>query len=697
MKKSTLLAGLALIAGCGFANAALEEINGLKISNPETNEYQYYRLSNMRSQRLSYLTQEVYGPEGADAEALFTDTGQGRKLPEIRPDGETTATLFTGDNIYAGLTNYNSNWLIAFSDYDKVVDPATRFWYFTKGTKAGSVEIHNAVIDGGLGTRQVSNSMAFSAEADNYYVINVYETLTTDPGFTDVDGESIENYLTDEQLHAAFGLMAENDINGTSGLDVNNFIVASLEFPNPDYVEGEVEEGDDIPETLWYGFAGAKKCWSPIKDAGKKNGIMNNGSLWFVQEATEAEAEAAKVAYAEVIRQSYKDDATKAIQDAYAEVATQLGAFKNLPTLLTDQTSLDALIAQAQNPTVNVDAVVDLASKDKAIADGNTQAQKLLAQASALIGSGAVVTFQQQFAVRDFAAWIEMIDSEDEETMLDIEQTSALGNAYLSAGMESQFQNGEQGWTNGGYPGIGNKLTADADCQWELVPVAGTRYFNLYNKAKNCYIGAFDRQAMFDAAKAYCEENEIEFEGYNVTEDEDGNEVVEQKNLNSFNFSWPTVTEQAKAGNFMLQPCPGVDDQAGLSDPETATIETLGDYPYLAGGADATLEGLYNTDVTNNVRLTAVTVDEEGNEVWNYIHRARKSDQYALLNWSAAANRWYNESNIFKINVLQEGGIQNIEAAPAAKVQGIYDLQGRRVAKANKGLYIINGVKTIVK
>lgn len=42
-------------------------------------------------------------------------------------------------------------------------------------------------------------------------------------------------------------------------------------------------------------------------------------------------------------------------------------------------------------------------------------------------------------------------------------------------------------------------------------------------------------------------------------------------------------------------------------------------------------------------------------------------------------------------------GIDNIEAAPATKDAKIYDLSGRRVSNAQKGLYIINGKKVLVK
>jgi hypothetical protein len=45
----------------------------------------------------------------------------------------------------------------------------------------------------------------------------------------------------------------------------------------------------------------------------------------------------------------------------------------------------------------------------------------------------------------------------------------------------------------------------------------------------------------------------------------------------------------------------------------------------------------------------------------------------------------------------ESSAINEINAANAAAAEGIYDLQGRRVARAAHGIYIINGQKTIVK
>ncbi len=49
------------------------------------------------------------------------------------------------------------------------------------------------------------------------------------------------------------------------------------------------------------------------------------------------------------------------------------------------------------------------------------------------------------------------------------------------------------------------------------------------------------------------------------------------------------------------------------------------------------------------------------------------------------------------IDASETTGIKEVESAAAAKANAIYDLQGRRVSNASKGIFIINGVKTLVK
>lgn len=57
-----------------------------------------------------------------------------------------------------------------------------------------------------------------------------------------------------------------------------------------------------------------------------------------------------------------------------------------------------------------------------------------------------------------------------------------------------------------------------------------------------------------------------------------------------------------------------------------------------------------------------------------------------------------SKSNAFAIDTDDDiTGINSVEISSEKKTEVIYDLQGRRVANATKGLYIINGKKVLVK
>lgn len=59
-------------------------------------------------------------------------------------------------------------------------------------------------------------------------------------------------------------------------------------------------------------------------------------------------------------------------------------------------------------------------------------------------------------------------------------------------------------------------------------------------------------------------------------------------------------------------------------------------------------------------------------------------------------NKWFY---IFNVNLIGEeiyNGISEVKAQPSMQ-NVIYDLSGRRVKQASKGLYIINGKKYLIK
>lgn len=696
MKKSTLLLGLAVMAGFGCAMAQdaqePEMIRGIKITPDDAapEARYYYSISNMRIQRLNYSTGDVAGfneeTGSADWEDIYMNDGGLKQvpLPLFLPDGypadwmdgdlledyegeEYTLTPQPYEYPNMGLATLNGKFWLAFSAQKEVMNPNTIYWYFTKGTGSSNVRIHNAVLDGTVDRNQSSvtdiagatrGATGFSSTENNYYVVNLKEQLIEEFG----EGAMA---LTDQQMDEAFALSKTSTIEpgGRNCMDVNNYIIYTREenrknADGSDYLaETEDEEGNlvEAPVTLRYGFASAKAAeWSPLTSNGSNdNHLYNNGSLFFVSEQPAADALAAIEAYKQVVIDTYKEGAIEGAKAAYVNVTGLLKGWLNVPALWKDQTTLNAIIAECESyDGGNAESVVDLATQEAYIAAAVARANQKLVKAAGLVGTGAVVTFQNQLALRDVA---------DAEDLADEYQ---LGNAYISADMDAYYNNSGMNLTEE-YKGIGPVLEANDNCKWELIPVAGTTNFYLYNAATETYIRKYT--GMIDLAGGV----DMVGEGAN-------------------NFTWATTSDVNEAAPFTFVGCADVDEQNPLSEEDQIIVE----------------DWEISTDVTNNVYLRSTivetTVNEETGEttentVDTYIHRASGAHDYQFVNYGFENNRWYANSNIFKIDVLVEGGIDEIEAAETAKATGIYDLQGRKVAKAGKGLYIINGVKTIVR
>ncbi len=99
-----------------------------------------------------------------------------------------------------------------------------------------------------------------------------------------------------------------------------------------------------------------------------------------------------------------------------------------------------------------------------------------------------------------------------------------------------------------------------------------------------------------------------------------------------------------------------------------------------------------------------LTADDEGNitgEIPAQLASATETNYYTVKLPAALLAMDNNVSPAVEANVTVPAdpsltGIKEVNAAEKG-VEVIYDLQGRRVSKAGKGVYIINGVKTLVK
>ena len=119
--------------------------------------------------------------------------------------------------------------------------------------------------------------------------------------------------------------------------------------------------------------------------------------------------------------------------------------------------------------------------------------------------------------------------------------------------------------------------------------------------------------------------------------------------------------------------------------------------PELSGDADAiTANDLVAVDETID-HLASSNADGTTNFILNIVND--KLGFYKANNQKVAAGKAYLKAIVEKsrsfIGVDDQTGIENVSTT--ATDQKVFDLQGRRVAQPQKGLYIVNGKKVIIK
>lgn len=677
MKKFTLLAGMALLAGGAFAADGPTIINGVKISTDE--QKYYYRIGNMRAERMSYITGKIYGQDGYTEEDVLGEnwklTALGVNLPATLPDGEPMPDIYTFP--YLGLANMAGCWYASFSAQEDVMNPYTTYWYFTQGKKEGSVVIRNAVMDGSIkrtaweaegidGARRKNVSYGLD-DSDCYYVIPAMEGPEPGMGLKDQDWAD-QLTLSPEQKASAYVFSTEPtyDANSTCCLEMNDYITFTMLQQRIDKNGEPMVDANDEPVYDYYGFAGLDVAWNPFRSVDdtesitNNNRCINNGTLFFLTEQPEEDVIKAIEKYTEIIGPvpGPKHGALLAAKMIFRYAAMTMEGWNNVPVLWSDAAALHAIdyCLNWNGEGLDLDSVVSLETRLAYMEGAQRMADEQLAKAAALVGKGTVITLQNQLALRDVEDCDNMEASEREAYQ--------LGNAYISAGGKgSALYSGYV--TEADYSGIVPTLAATDKSQWTLIQVEGTPTFLLYNEATKTYIRQY--RDMYELAGG-----DSEFGSKSDCSD----------------FSWATTANKDEAAPFSLIGCDDPENQTEPTEDEEVVIIDL----------------KVPTDITNNVRLQSQYTPEPEDDdddyvypVYTNIHRSTARNGYSFINLTPLKNWWYADPNVFKVAIAEEGGISEIAADTAGHNAGIYDLQGRRVAKAGKGLFIVNGVKTIIR
>lgn len=684
MKKFTLLAVAALLAG----SASAEVLNGIELSEgKDTANFKYYRVRNMRAMRLNYTNGVL---KNIDGDSINTDRG-GFYMSSTLEDGETPTPQIS-ERPYMGLTNMGGNWWLSFANDDEIKSPYTEFWYFVAGgsKNPGTVMIKNAVIDGNVSTQSKTavdlagyrrSNMDFNTKKNLYFVLPAkpaFEAMNTDEtSWTD----SILQNLTAEDFEMAFAFSLKDTISDQQDyrnqcLDMNNYINIKKHIVKVDENGDTVVDANGNPTYWRYGFAGVDRTWSPVTTTSNKNHWENNGSLFFVEPAATADALEAIAQYKQIIAQGFKDGAVEAAKIAFAGTVSMIKGWENCPNLFPDDAlpklrNIRKFCENWNGEGVNLDVVCNPDTRDAYIAEVEKMAQNKLNEAASLVGTGCIVTFQNQTALRDLEKFV--LEGEDMDP--DLVPT----NAFLAAGGDFSYREGSTVYYSNeqsefeDYLGqaIVPAFEGDEYAQFELIPGNGADAgkFYLYNAATESYV-----------RKPH--------DNYKHLGGED-NFLSEASAINE--ISWLTTSDIADAAPFTFIGCPNADSQGEPSEQEL-------DYMYALD---------LNTDIENKVRLQsnyevsvfnpAIMDYEVVSTEEHYIHRGSMGSDYRFIDWRNTYNNWFADTNVFFVESVAKGSIDEVAAATKAKSTGIYDLQGRRVSKAGKGVYIVNGVKSFIR
>ena len=698
MKKFTLLAMLALCAGSMYAQ---DVVNGLKLSDEKAGTYYYYRIRNMRAMRLDYPNGTL---RNMDGDSVNTDRG-GFYQSAFQADG-VTPTPKISDRPYMGLSNLGGNWWLSFANDEgfdfspfqsvdangikngitEIKSSDTEYWYFVAGGRAypGTVLIKNAVISGSVATtaKTAQDAVGYSrSNMDfNMSTTNRYYVLPVKPAFEATQDtvdwcEAILQHLTPEDFDAAFAFSLKDTISNDADhrnqcLDMNNYVNIAIYAPQFDENGDTVRNDNGNVVYNRYGFAGVDRTWSPVTTTSNKNHWENNGSIFFVNEASEADANAAKERYTIVIEEGFRNKAMENAKLLFRNNISTIEGWLKVPAIWYPevQGQLRAIQQFCQNwngEGADLSKVKDPGTRDEYVATVQAIVDQKLAEAAALVGQGCQVRFQNQLALRDLNKFV----NEGETVDPDLQ----LGNAFLCAGGSIYYRQGsspvycDEDPTFEDYYGMGvvpmlEENYERADAIWELIHIPGTAYFKLYNPTNNCYIRQHHDMYTFLGGDEYLG---------------DANGITE--------YGWATTDDPDLACPFTFQACP---NEEGQYQPNEDELELIG-----AAGLEL--------DVENKVRLHAeydYYVMNPGTgkyDTYRYtgnIHRGSAGSDYNFVDWTPTSNNWYADTNAFLVYPEQQGGLSEV-AASKAKANGIYDLQGRRVNKAGKGIFIVDGVK----
>ncbi len=237
------------------------------------------------------------------------------------------------------------------------------------------------------------------------------------------------------------------------------------------------------------------------------------------------------------------------------------------------------------------------------------------------------------------------------------------------------------------------KPTADYGCQtitFDCVPLVGDDN-NFYLIVEEF---SFTEKYVLDSDRTLGTPEDISL-AVNLDDDEKANTIDMANMLNTFEVENFDFLKNPKAGDGIK-----LYNVVEPEDPEDDPIETFSGMLNWSDGGFINGQGSYIDDENGiNIRLDDESIDGSKINVmvWNNPDSGIKFDNGETVTTKLAISQsgWYY---IYNITLSKDGAITGIKDVQLEqKTNAIYDLMGRKVSKMDKGIYIVNGKKYIVK
>jgi hypothetical protein len=454
--------------------------------------------------------------------------------------------------------------------------------------------------------------------------------------------------------------------------DLNTYAISKTELVN-----GEPDGNNCMDQSNLSPYP-EKFEWHPYLK--EDNGDTNNGSSWYFLSATADEVTAAE--------QGYINSLQVAKPDAVAAYVTPLTYCTNLSAIF-DADKVKALQEKVDSYCIDL--------------------------------SGVTTVLEAITALREYKANNTEVDSDALATLLKEVYNSAIGK-MLQFNMQGSTTylgvNVADGAT--GMWGYGNGR-ANVKTIWRVDAGDSDGHYRLYNYGTNKYAGkrdfeqgkqvpvvasssdAYTQYSFIQGGSVYNNGYENMVRIFNNTSEGDGNKAYFYCNgADRLVSIWGNGHNNTVWGVAAVQFDSSVTASATVED-RTVTLNTADDA--LAGGVDDAAISITATKMSTEEGIAAIDDDDDEPEttISDDGVASLTFDNYGTYTITIPAGYYVTEDGVFSaeqtivVTLSETTSISEVEQAAPAAPAAIYDLQGRRVERTSRGLYIVNGRKTLVK